>query len=129
PRLFSRPNIKPRQFPRANFMEIAMRFSFRGSALVAAACLLLSNVAAPAVGDDWPQWRGPHRTGLSDEKGLVHQWPADGPQKLWEVETVGVGYSSMAVKDGLILTQGDLDGVEHIICLKVDDGSTVWAVQ
>ena len=40
-----------------------------------------------------------------------------------------MGYSSLALKDGLILTQGDLDGVEQILCLKVADGSTVWAVQ
>ena len=24
---------------------------------------------------DWPQWRGPDRTGLSKETGLLPQWP------------------------------------------------------
>lgn len=105
------------------------RFS-RCCALVVSS-LLVASVSAevPSGPGDWPQWRGPHRNGLSAETGLAREWPADGPPVLWKVETVGVGYSSLVVKDGLIVTQGDLDGVEHIICLKAEDGSTVWAVQ
>lgn len=101
-------------------------------AALVAISLCSSSFAAdevPSGPGDWPQWRGPHRTNLSDEKGLAREWPADGPPVLWSVDTVGVGYSSMAVKDGLLLTQGDIDGVEHIICLNIKDGSTVWAVQ
>lgn len=102
-------------------------------AVALAVCLQLAAVSAsadvPAGPGDWPQWRGPHRTNLSNETGLLRAWPAEGPAVVWSVETVGVGYSSLAVKDGLIVTQGDLDGVEHIVCLKADDGSTVWAVQ
>ena len=33
--------------------------------------------------DDWPQWRGPDRTGVSQEKGLLKKWPAKGPKLLW----------------------------------------------
>ncbi len=79
--------------------------------------------------DDWPQWRGPHRDGISSDKGLLQEWPADGPELLWQVDTAGVSYSSIAVKDGRIFTQGDLDGIEHIICLSVKDGAVLWAVQ
>ena len=28
---------------------------------------------------DWPQWRGPQRTAISKEKGLLQQWPSQGP--------------------------------------------------
>jgi len=89
----------------------------------------IAQAQVPSGPGDWPQWRGPARNGLSTEKGLLREWPAEGPKKLWQIDTVGVGYSSLAIKDGLIVTQGDLDGVEHIICLKVADGSIVWAVQ
>jgi hypothetical protein len=34
---------------------------------------------------DWPQWRGPDRTGISKETGLLKQWPAGGPTRLWRV--------------------------------------------
>jgi len=26
--------------------------------------------------DDWPQWRGPRRDGVSTETGLLQRWPA-----------------------------------------------------
>ncbi|MEO8497979.1 MAG: PQQ-binding-like beta-propeller repeat protein, partial [Planctomycetota bacterium] len=83
----------------------------------------------PSGADDWPQWRGPNRDGISNDKGLLKEWPADGPEVLWQVDTAGVSYSSIAVKDGRVFTQGDLDGIEHIICLSVKDGSVLWAVQ
>jgi hypothetical protein len=82
----------------------------------------------PAGQSQWPQWRGPNRDGVSLEKGLAKKWPTDGPPKVWEVDHVGVGYSSVAVADGRIFTQGDLQGVEHIIALSAKDGSLLWAV-
>src|SRR5437870_1821082 len=33
--------------------------------------------------DDWPQWRGPKRDGVSKETGLLKSWPAGGPKLLW----------------------------------------------
>jgi outer membrane protein assembly factor BamB len=93
----------------------------------------LGSTAVKAEGptgvDEWPQWRGPDRTGQSRAVGLLKEWPEGGPTVAWQVDTVGVGYSSMAVKDGRLITLGDLDGVEHIIALSVKDGSTLWAVQ
>lgn len=78
---------------------------------------------------DWPQWRGPNRDGCSAETGLLKQWPDGGPKVVWQVDSVGAGYSSVAIKGDQIFTQGDLDGVEHIICFSAKDGSTLWAVQ
>lgn len=95
--------------------------------LLISACPTLAQV--PSQPGDWPQWRGPNRDGISQETGLLKEWPKEGPKQLWQVDSVGVGYSSIAVKDGRIYTQGDLDGVEHAICLNVKDGKTLWAVQ
>ncbi len=77
----------------------------------------------------WPGWRGPHHDGVSRETGLLKEWPKDGPRVVWQVENVGVAYSSLAAAGGRIYTQGDLDGVEHILCLSEKDGSRIWAVQ
>ena len=99
---------------------------------VATAGMLLAQIASgqvPSKPGDWPQWRGPNRDGISLETGLLREWPADGPKVLWQVDSVGVGYSSIAIKDGRIFTQGDLDGVEHVIALNAADGKTIWAVQ
>jgi outer membrane protein assembly factor BamB len=78
---------------------------------------------------DWPQWRGPNRDGVSEEKGLLKEWPGGSPKLLWQVDRAGVGYSSLSVRGGRLYTQGDLHGVEHLICLDASDGKIVWAVQ
>lgn len=83
----------------------------------------------PSKSGEWPQWRGPNRDAISTDKGLLKEWPAEGPKLLWQVNSVGAGYSSIAIKDGRIITQGDVDGVEHIIALDQKDGKTLWAVQ
>ena len=36
-------------------------------------------------GFDWPQFRGPDRTNISKETGLLRKWPANGPKRLWSV--------------------------------------------
>ena len=85
--------------------------------LVTVLCSLAS-LGAPALtrAQDWPQWRGPNRDGISTEKNLLKEWPAGGaPKVVWQVDNVGVGYSSVVVKDGRVVTQGDLNGVEHVI--------------
>ena len=35
---------------------------------------------------DWPTFLGPDRTGVSKETKLLKEWPADGPQLVWEME-------------------------------------------
>src|SRR5688572_19067524 len=84
------------------------------------ALLLMVPVAAAA--QEWPQWRAPHRDGVSAEKGLLKEWPGGAPKLLWQHDQVGVGFSSLAVKGGRLYTQGDLKGVEHVICLNAEDG-------
>src|SRR5947208_1283638 len=56
---------------------------------------LLSTLSSPA--SDWPQWRGPERTGVSKETGLLKSWPEQGPPLLWTYAETGVGYSGPAI--------------------------------
>lgn len=88
-----------------------------------------SSAQVPAEPGEWPQWRGPNADGVSTETGLLREWPADGPAVLWQVDSVGVGYSSLAVSGGRIFTLGDLNGIEHILCLDAKDGSVIWQRQ
>lgn len=99
------------------------------SLLIALSVVSLSFAQVPSGPGDWPQWRGPKRDGHSTDTGLMKEWPEEGPKVLWQVDSVGVGYSSIAVKDGRIYTQGDLNGIEHILCLDAKTGETIWAVQ
>jgi hypothetical protein len=61
-------------------------------------------------GGSWPQFRGPNRDGKSAETGLLKEWPAGGPMLLWSVGGLGIGFSSVAIADGLICTTGMIDG-------------------
>ncbi len=73
---------------------------FLGVLLAAGAC----------YGDDWPQFRGPNRDGKSAETGLMKVWPEGGPELLWSVGGLGIGFSSVAVARGFVYTTGMIDG-------------------
>jgi outer membrane protein assembly factor BamB len=91
--------------------------------------LLAFVTTLPATADDWPQWRGPDRTGLSRETGLLKQWPNDGPNQVWRITGLGEGYSTPSVAAGRIYLLGTKDNDEHMICLSEADGKEVWTVK
>ena len=93
------------------------------------ACVTNVMAELPSEAGDYPQWRGPNRDGISSDKGLLKQWPSGGPKVVWQIDNIGAGYSSVSVKGDLVITMGDLEGVEHVIALDKADGSRVWAVQ
>jgi outer membrane protein assembly factor BamB len=75
---------------------------------------------------DQTRWRGPEGTGVyPDETSWSSDWPAGGPEKLWEVD-VGIGYSGIAVSDGRAYTVGNTRGEDIIFCLDATDGAEVW---
>jgi len=83
------------------------------------ACVVLTMAVGRA--EDWPQWGGPRRDGISREKGLLTEWPAEGPRKLWTVDGVGQGFSTVAVVGNRIYTTGVIDGEGKLIAIQ-DDG-------
>ena len=76
----------------------------------------------PVQPTDWPQWRGPHRDGISAEKGLLPVWPAGGPKLLWTAENLGAGYSAPAVVGGKVFLPGTRDDVEYLFVLDSQTG-------
>ena len=74
--------------------------------------LFLSILLASGIcyGDDWPQFRGPTRDGKSAETGLLKKWPEGGPEMLWSVGGLGIGFSSVAVAGGFVYTTGMING-------------------
>ena len=63
--------------------------------------LILAGVLPAAIqADDWPQWRGPDRSNVSQETGLLREWPAEGPPRLCTVTGLGQGITAMAIADG-----------------------------
>jgi outer membrane protein assembly factor BamB len=99
--------------------------------------VFLSLVAALAVAGaqlradpaDWPQWRGPDRTGISSETGLLKQWPEGGPKLLWKATDLGGGYSTPSVSNGRIYLLGDRSSEEYLVALDEKDGKPVWSAK
>lgn len=93
----------------------------------------LAGLLFPVWAGDWPQWRGPHRDALSEETGLLPEWPAGGPRLLWNSKEVnhgqgiGIGYSSVAIAQGRVFTLGDRQGKEYVFALDATTGKHLWA--
>jgi len=79
-----------------------------------------------AAGTDWPQWRGPERTGISRETGLLKSWPEGGPTLVWLFDNAGKGYSAPAIVDGKLFTLGTRDGGEILLALDARTGRELW---
>src|SRR5881628_2187755 len=82
---------------------------------------------SPALDNDWPQWQGPDRTGLSNETGLLQQWPASGPAVVWSASGLGAGYGSLAIKGDRIFVQGSNGRQSIVFSLNRADGKSVWS--
>lgn len=97
-------------------------------------CLLLVGLswfftAGPVgsgVAQDWPGWRGADRSDRSAEKGLLQDWPEEGPPKIWTNDTAGLGYGGFAVVNNRLYTMGLEDDQEFALCLDADTGRELW---
>src|SRR5262245_50499098 len=78
--------------------------------------------------DDWPQWRGPERTGISKETGLLQGWPATGPALRWKATVIGTGYSSPSIVHGRVYLQTTRNNDEFALTLDEKTGAKVWEV-
>jgi outer membrane protein assembly factor BamB len=88
--------------------------------------MALACAATSARALDWPQWRGPDRTDVSKETGLLESWPAGGPKRLWLYENAGAGYAGPAIVAGKLFTMGTRDGAEILIALDANLGKELW---
>jgi outer membrane protein assembly factor BamB len=77
---------------------------------------------------DWPQWRGPKRDGISQEKGLLKEWPKEGPKLLWQINDLGDGWSTPAVVRGrlYVIANKGLDD-ELVKAISVENGKEIWS--
>ncbi|MEW6158873.1 MAG: PQQ-binding-like beta-propeller repeat protein [Verrucomicrobiota bacterium] len=91
-----------------------------------AACLGLT---LPMQALDWPQWRGPDRTEVSRETGLLKSWPEDGPKRLWLYDRTGEGYSGPAIAGGKLYILGTRQEVESLFALDANSGQELWVSQ
>jgi outer membrane protein assembly factor BamB len=82
------------------------------------------NQSGAVENNDWPQWRGPNRDGISKETGLLKSWPTDGPKVLWK-KAIGDGFSAISVVKDWLFTAYTVDDDEFLFCLTASDGKEV----
>lgn len=92
-----------------------------------AMALCLSVLSASA--QDMTTFRGPARDGQYAETGLLKQWPADGPEMLWETNDVGKGYSTpVIVGDRLYVTGMNENENQETFNAYTLDGKKVYTI-
>ena len=91
--------------------------------------LLLSGPGQrPQSRSDWPDWRGPARDGVSEEKNLPNQWSPKGDNLAWKAPYGGRS-APVVLGDRVFLQNAAGKGEtlqERVICLNADTGKPIW---
>src|SRR5579871_5678275 len=80
----------------------------RSAILALCGLVILTCSVAPTTAADWPQWRGPNRSGHTDETDLPLTW--DGKTKeniLWKVQS-DFGHSTPIVLGDRVILSGSV---------------------
>lgn len=75
---------------------------------------------------DWPQWRGPDRSDVSAETGLLKSWPTGGPRLEWLYKDAGKGYAGFSVAKGVLYTMGTREEREMVVAVDAVKGTELW---
>jgi outer membrane protein assembly factor BamB len=86
-------------------------------------------LCSAAVAADWPQWRGPDRSGVSKETGLLKAWPKSGPKRLWTFKKAGLGFSGPAIVGDRLYTMGVRNEMTYVIALDVNKSEEIWSTK
>jgi len=74
------------------------------------------------------EWRGPNRTGIYNETGLLKEWPAEGPKLLWSYDELEKGFTSVTIAEDKIFITGVTDGIGYLSALSMQ-GKLLWKVK
>lgn len=88
-------------------------------------CLIFSFSFQFLISQEIAEWRGPGRTGVFNETGLLKEWPANGPELLWSVDSLPTGYSSVSVANNLVYFTGIVDSTDVVIAVGLK-GEVKW---
>jgi outer membrane protein assembly factor BamB len=92
--------------------------------LIVVGALTVHAVTTRAAADEWPQWRGPARTGILAAADSPTAWP-ETLKNVWSVP-VGEGYSSPVVAAGRVFVHGRRDAEEIVSAIDLALGKVIW---
>ncbi|MHC5082440.1 MAG: outer membrane protein assembly factor BamB family protein [Planctomycetota bacterium] len=82
----------------------------------------------PALGSDWPQWRGIDRDGTWHEKGILETFPQNPMPTLWRAK-IANGYSGPTVANGRVYVTDRItepEQKERVLCFDAMSGKSIW---
>jgi outer membrane protein assembly factor BamB len=88
--------------------------------------LSLFTLGAFAQESNWNQFRGPNHDNFSASTGLANSWGEGGPKLLWQVETLGIGFSNLCIYGGQMYTLGDVGDQCFVFALESKTGKDIW---
>jgi outer membrane protein assembly factor BamB len=94
------------------------------SVIVTFGLLVMTGIGVNA--QDWPQWRGANREGVSKEAGLNLNWSEKKPALLWTFRQAGAGYSAPVIVGTTLYGQGGADGNDFAFALDTQTGKLKW---
>ena len=105
-------------------LKIAFMRKFERTLTLIAAIILIS------INTSYSQsygWRGPGRSGIFNETGLMKTWSSAGPSLKWEEKGIGTGYSSATVSDDAVYITGKKGG-KDVLTSFTQEGKKNWEV-
>src|SRR5262245_40163091 len=84
--------------------------------------------ASGTRGGDWPQFRGPNGSGVSQETGLPTEWGKERNIR-WKAPLPGRGNANPVIADGKVFvtaSSGFRENRLHVLCLDQSSGRQLW---
>jgi len=74
---------------------------------------------------DLSEWRGTDRMGIYPDKDLLKEWPEEGPEELWTIDSLGRGFGSPQFTEDRFYITGEVDGMAILYCFDLN-GNKLW---
>ncbi len=81
-----------------------------------------------AKGSDWPRFLGPTGDSKSNERGILTNWPAEGPPLVWQLQ-LGTGYGMPTVAAGRLFQFDRLADKARLRALDSRTGKLLWTFE
>ena len=92
------------------------------------AAIAVFSFTSSCFSQDIVQWRGPDRTGIYTETGLLKEWPVEGPKLLWSYDELDKGFTSVTIAEDKIFITGVKEGTGFLSALSME-GKLLWKVE
>jgi outer membrane protein assembly factor BamB len=89
---------------------------------------VMSFFMCSAIADQWPQWRGPGRDGVWNEKGIIQKFDKPRLEVKWQAK-ISNGYSGPTVADSRVYITDRItkpSQMERVHCFDAITGNQIW---